>query len=114
LNVTVNAAADVAAALVPTLLLQPLVENAVKHGIGSKAGTGHIEITAAKTGEQLQITIADDGRGLPSGSLPGGIGMENSRSRLETLYGVDGFALSIANRSTGGAIVTVTLPWQTA
>jgi glucose-6-phosphate-specific signal transduction histidine kinase len=114
LTVTVNAATVVPSALVPTLLLQPLVENAIKHGIGAKAGTGHIEITAARTGEQLQITIADDGRGLPSGSLPAGIGLENCRSRLQTLYGVDAFALSIANRPTGGAMVTVTLPWQTS
>ena len=102
LKVTVTVPDEANHALVPTLLLQPLVENAIKHGIGARAGAGHIEITAAKHGEQLQIAIADDGRGLPSGSLPGGIGLDNCRSRLQTLYGVNAFALSIANRPTGG------------
>jgi LytS/YehU family sensor histidine kinase len=114
LSVTVTTAADAARALVPTLLLQPLVENAIQHGIGARAGAGQIEITAARNGDQLQITVADDGRGLPSASLPAGIGLANCRSRLQTLYGVDAFALSIANRPAGGAIVTVSLPWQTA
>jgi two-component system LytT family sensor kinase len=114
LKVTVTVPDEVNHALVPTLLLQPLVENAIKHGIAARAGAGHIEITAAKHGERLQIAIADDGRGLPSGSLPGGIGLDNCRSRLQTLYGVNAFALSIANRPTGGTIATVSLPWQTA
>ena len=114
LTVTVTVPDEANHALVPTLLLQPLVENAIKHGIGARAGAGFIEIIAAKKGEQLQIAIADDGPGLPSGSLPGGIGLDNCRSRLQTLYGENAFALSIANRPAGGAIVTVSLPWQTA
>ena len=114
LTVTVTVPDEANHALVPTLLLQPLVENAIRHGIGARAGAGHIEITAAKNGGQLQIAIADDGPGLPSGSLPGGIGLDNCRSRLQTLYGENAFALSIANRPTGGAIVTVSLPWQAA
>ena len=89
LKVTVTVPDEADHALVPTLLLQPLVENAIKHGIGARAGAGHIEITAARNGEHLRIAIADDGRGLPSGSLPGGIGLDNCRSRLQTLYGVE-------------------------
>jgi two-component system LytT family sensor kinase len=114
LNVTVTAEGDAGRALVPALLLQPLVENAIKHGIGAKAGAGHIAIAAARNGEQLLITIVDDGRGLPSGSLPAGIGLENSRARLQALYGDHAFELSIANRPSGGALVTIVLPWQTA
>jgi two-component sensor histidine kinase len=114
LKVTVTVSNDASHALVPTLLLQPLVENAIKHGIGAKAGAGHIEITAVRDGDALRVTVADDGRGLPSGSLPGGIGLENCRSRLQTLYGAGAFELSIANRPTGGVMVTISLPWQTA
>jgi len=114
LTITVTTGPGAADALVPTLLLQPLVENAIKHGIGAKAGAGHIEVTAARNGQQLQITIADNGRGLSPESLPGGIGLANCRARLHTLYGVDAFAFSIANRPTGGALVTISLPWQTA
>lgn len=113
LKVTVTSDGDAGRALVPALLLQPLVENAIKHGIGAKAGAGHIAITATRNREQLQITIADDGRGLPSGALPAGIGLENSRARLQTLYGDHAFELAIANRPSGGALVTIVLPWQT-
>ena len=114
LKVTVTVPEDVTPALVPTLLLQPIVENSIKHGIGAKAGAGHIEIAATRDGDALRITIADDGRGLLTGSLPGGIGLENSRARLQTLYGADAFELSIVNRPTGGALVSISLPWQTA
>ena len=114
LQVDVTTAADASHALVPALLLQPLVENAIKHGIGAKAGVGHIEINAVRDGEMLRIAIADDGTGLPPGSLTDGIGLENSRARLQTLYGADAFELSIVNRPRGGALVSIALPWQTA
>jgi LytS/YehU family sensor histidine kinase len=114
LRVTVTVPPDATHALVPTLLLQPLVENAIKHGIGAKAGAGHIDITAAREGLVLRIAIADDGRGLPPGSLAGGIGLENTRARLLTLYGAGSFELSIVNRPAGGALVSLSLPWQTA
>ena len=114
LRVTVTVAEDAAPALVPTLLLQPLVENSIKHGIGAKAGAGHIDITAAREGHVLRIAIADDGRGLPPGSLAGGVGLENTRARLQALYGAGSFELTIVNRPTGGALVSILLPWQTA
>jgi signal transduction histidine kinase len=112
LKVTVTVPEEARHALVPALLLQPLVENAIKHGIGAKAGAGQIDITAAREGDVLRITIADDGRGLPPGSLAGGIGLENSRARLQTLYGAGAFGLAIVNRPTGGALVSIALPWD--
>jgi signal transduction histidine kinase len=114
LRVTVAAAESTRAALVPSLLLQPLVENAIKHGIGTIAGAGHIDIVIDRLADVLRIEIRDDGRGVGSGVVREGVGLGNCRSRLQTLYGAGACELQIANRDGGGAIVRMSLPWQTA
>jgi len=96
--------------MVPSLLLQPLVENAIKHGIGARAGAGHIEIAARRDGGRLLIEIRDDGRGIGSGVTREGVGLGNCRSRLQTLYGAGACDLQIANRDGGGAIVRIAMP----
>ena len=101
-------------ALVPSLLLQPLVENAIKHGIGARAGAGRIEIGAARDGDRLVIEVRDDGSGMPSGAVKEGVGLGNCRARLQTMYGARDHELAIANRPGGGAVVRISLPWQTA
>jgi two-component system, LytTR family, sensor kinase len=100
-------------ALVPSLLLQPFVENSIKHGIGSRAGPGRIEIIVGRRGASLLIEVRDDGRGLQSGAVSEGVGMANCRARLLTLYGLAG-RLEIANRDRGGATVRIELPFQVA
>ena len=104
----------VRSALVPTLLLQPLVENAITHGIGTKAGAGNIEIALSRSDETLRIEVRDDGLGVGDGVAREGVGLGNTRSRLHTLYGADRAALEIVNRPGGGAIVRIALPWQQA
>lgn len=101
-------------ALVPSLLLQPLVENAIKHGIGARAGPGRIEIEIARADATVTIEIRDDGVGLRAAPVKEGIGLGNCRSRLQTLYGPGNYRLDIANRPGGGAAVTIALPFQTA
>lgn len=97
-------------ALVPTLLLQPLAENAVRHGLARRASGGTMWITAAAEGEVLVITVADDGVGLGRGARPGhGVGTANTRARLDALYGAAA-SLSIAARPGGGTEVVVRLP----
>jgi LytS/YehU family sensor histidine kinase len=96
------------------LLLQPLVENAVKHGIGARAGAGRIDIVIGRTDQSLVIEIKDDGRGLGGAAIKEGVGLGNCRSRLETMYGAGAHHLSIANRDGGGAIVRIELPFQGA
>jgi two-component system LytT family sensor kinase len=99
-------------ALVPSLLLQPLVENAIRHGIGMKVDAGRIEITAARSGDRLVLEVRDNGSGMPAGPAPEGVGLGNCRSRLQTMYGASGYELSIAGRRAGGAVVHISFPWQ--
>jgi LytS/YehU family sensor histidine kinase len=112
LDVTVSIAGDTRAALVPGLLLQPLVENAIKHGIGTRAGAGRIVVSAARDGDRLILEIKDDGRGLREGSLVQGVGLGNCRARLAALFGSDEVNLTIANRAEGGVVVRISTPFQ--
>ena len=112
LHVNVSAADDVSVALVPSLLLQPLVENAIQHGIGARAAPARIDIAAVHDGSGLRITVADDGRGLQGGPVWEGVGLGNCRSRLRTLYGDAGYTLAIEPGPDRGAIVRIAIPWQ--
>jgi two-component sensor histidine kinase len=92
LTVRLDVEAGIADALVPNLILQPLVENAIKHGIAAKPGSGRIEIQARREGlDRLRLLVRDDGPG-PGAAPPrppdavGGVGLRNTRDRLELLY----------------------------
>jgi LytS/YehU family sensor histidine kinase len=100
---------------VPNLLLQPLVENAIKHGISKRVTPGQVRIAARKRKQRLLIEISDDG---PEGSVsvptvePGlGIGLSNTRSRLAHVYG-GLFKLEISRVAGGGTTVSIDLPWR--
>ncbi|MGH9370064.1 MAG: sensor histidine kinase [Vicinamibacterales bacterium] len=100
--------------LVPSLLLQPLVENAIKHGVARKAGPGHIDISARREGDKLRLDVRDDGVGLPEDALTAlqkGIGVSTTRARLQHLFGAD-FRFEFHRQSHGLAVV-VALPWRT-
>lgn len=101
----------VADALVPNLLLQPLVENSIRHGISRVTGPGEISLRARAEGPQLILEISDNGAG-PGGSGGGGsgVGLENSRSRLAQLYGPNSALLRIGAREGGGTNVIIKLP----
>ena len=101
-------------ALVPTLILQPLVENAVKHGIARRLLPGGVRVSARRVGERLQLQVANDAadRGVAEGSGEHyGIGLRATRSRLEHLFG-EGFQLDCHFDGEGGALVTIELPLQ--
>jgi two-component system LytT family sensor kinase len=99
-------------ALVPSLLLQPLIENAIRHGIGTRAGAGRIDVVVSRSADRLVIEIRDDGQGLGGGEIREGIGLGNCRARLQMLYGADACRLEIANRKAGGALVRIEMPYQ--
>ena len=90
ITLVTNVAEDVMTALVPSLILQPLVENAVRHGIATGSSAGQIEIRAHREAETLRLVVKDDGPGLPADWHEDegfGVGLSNTRERLERLYG---------------------------
>src|SRR6185436_3601382 len=99
---------DVREALVPQLVLQPLVENALQHGIARRTRAGRLDITAARRGDVLRLTVCDDGPGVAgdfSLADAAGVGLRNTRERLHRLYGERGdLALATADARTTAAI----------
>ncbi|MGH8219000.1 MAG: sensor histidine kinase [Steroidobacteraceae bacterium] len=114
LHVRMHADPEASAALIPNLILQPLVENAVKHGVSKMVGAGRIEIRARREGERLVLTVQDNGPGFANGRPPSseGVGLRNTRARLAQLYGAEqSLALRVA--ADGGFIAEVSLPYHT-
>jgi LytS/YehU family sensor histidine kinase len=111
LQVTLDIPAELLSAQVPSLILQPLVENAIKHGIAKRAQGGTIRVAAESCGGRLHLSVGNDGPGLPADWDAGrtGIGMSNLRTRLQILYGT-GFDLSLRNQDSGGVRACVSLP----
>ena len=108
----IDIAAALARAAVPRFLLQPLVENALRHGIARRADAGLVQVSAHREGEQLVLTVRDDGPGLPAmQDMGSGVGLSNTRARLAALYDSHG-TLEIANAAGGGVIATVRLPYH--
>jgi two-component system LytT family sensor kinase len=115
----VKIAVDLAVAMeqIPSLILQPIVENALKHGLGPKPGPGHLWITAEADGNQVCLRVEDDGVGPPIGDLKlngsngrsNGVGLENVSQRLNALYQDQG-RMTIEVRQAGGTRVTILLP----
>jgi signal transduction histidine kinase len=117
LKTSIDALPDVRSALVPPLLLQPLIENAMKHAVSRTSDPSRIDVRIARTGDELVLTVEDTGPGVASldssEETPGtGIGLSNTRARLEQLYG-DQQSLSLTT-TQGGTIVTIRLPFHTS
>ena len=112
LRIECAADASVRNALVPTFLLQPLVENAIEHGIARRPGPGRIGITARRENGVLELAVADDGPGLAEyGSAPSGTGLSNTRARLEHLYGTAS-AFVLEPVTGGGTRSIVRIPYH--
>lgn len=97
-------------ALVPAMILQPLVENAVRHGIAPLPGPGRVAITASRRNGDLVLVVEDSGRGT-RGTAGNGVGLSNTRSRLERLYGPRA-RLQFRSAPEGGAAVSVVMPFR--
>ncbi len=110
LAVRVDAAPDTLDLRVPNLLLQPLVENAIRHGIEPHAKPGIIELRARRENGQLRVEVRDNGAGLTPGKpFSEGIGLSNTRARLEHLYG-RAHSFEFSQAPEGGLVVVVTMP----
>jgi LytS/YehU family sensor histidine kinase len=129
LTVDVHVDNDVMDALVPNFVLQPLVENAVMHGVAKVEGAGRIELRARRAGDDVVITVRDNGPGIDAavatdgnGSLTpvprdrggtGGVGLTNTRARLEQLYGAEQH-LSLRRAGEAGTVAEIVMPYHTA
>jgi hypothetical protein len=113
-RLTVDREIDPAAldARVPNLLLQPIVENAIQHGIAPHARPGRIVLRARRREGRLDLEIEDNGGGLPSGEpLVEGVGIANTRARLQQLYGT-GHEFLLFKAASGGLLVKILIPWN--
>ncbi|HYT31000.1 MAG TPA: two-component regulator propeller domain-containing protein [Thermoanaerobaculia bacterium] len=113
IRVEIEADANARTAAVPSFLLQPLVENALKHGADPRTGRVRVQLSARVEEEELILVIRDDGPGLAPepGALSRGIGLSNLRRRLETLY-PGRHRLSLTNTPEGGCEVLVRIPFS--
>ena len=127
LQVDIDVPADLASESIPSLILQPLVENALKHGLAPKPGPGHLRIAARAEGDSVRVTVEDDGLGpgaramapvaesrTPTGETRStwnstGVGLTNVAQRLDAVYR-DGASVSLEPRETGGTRVTIVVP----
>jgi len=99
-------------AFVPTLILQPLVENAVRHGVLAREEGGALAVAICKRGDTLVVSVEDDGPGIAGGTQPFGMGLRNSAERLSALYG-DEAHMSVGPRAEGGGFaVVLRLPFR--
>jgi signal transduction histidine kinase len=109
-------------ALVPNMILQPLVENAIKHGVEPRGEEGHVEVGATLEGDTLVLTVRDDGPGMPPwspapsdelpGSARGGVGLRNTAARLAQLYG-ETHRFTVGPAPGGGILAEIRLPYRT-
>jgi two-component system LytT family sensor kinase len=114
LAVEYDIAPETLSALIPSFSLQPLVENAIMHGIIPRNEGGTVMIAASRDNGRLFVRVSDDGLGLkgdPKTLLDKGVGLKNIKSRLQSLYGSDG-VLSFQNRADGGVQVAFDIPFQ--
>jgi two-component system LytT family sensor kinase len=103
---------DASKALVPIFILQPLVENSIKHGIGAHRFAGSIIIRARKEADRLVMEVEDDGPGLDPAAIDDGIGLSNTRERLRAVYG-DSHVFDVSSGPAGGARVRLVIPFET-
>ncbi|MFL6215244.1 MAG: sensor histidine kinase [Blastocatellia bacterium] len=118
LTVSYTIAPDALDAMVPNLILQPIVENAIRHGVVMQSGPGHIEVRVSHLNDTLSLQVQDNGPGLASAQdsssrWRGGVGLSNTRARLEHLYGT-AQRFEMADAREGGLQVTLEIPFEKA
>jgi two-component system, LytTR family, sensor kinase len=114
--VTVDVAPETLGTVVPAMSVQPLVENAVRHGIEQRAGTGRVAVHARVVGDDIELRVTDDGSGIDPDQLPGllagaggGIGLANVDARLRATFG-ERYALRLESELGRGTTAIMTVP----
>jgi two-component system, LytTR family, sensor kinase len=113
LSIETHVEPEVKYALVPCFIVQPLVENAIRHGLSRRASGGMVTVTAKRSAERLEIRVADDGVGLPPGwtlESSAGLGLSVTRERIAGLHPNGNSSFTVARRNGGGTEVEVSLP----
>lgn len=110
LTFTVEVPEEAMMVRVPHLILQPLVENALQHGLARRPGAGSLAVRAHREGDLLCLEVEDDGFGLPD-SLSEGVGLTNTRARLQARYGAAAH-FTIGAGSDGGTLARIEVPWE--
>lgn len=114
LNVRVAIEPETLDAAVPNMILQPLVENAIKHGISPRPEGGNIDVSARRLNGQLHVEITDDGMGMPAeAAAQGGVGLINTRERLKHLYN-DAHTFNLSSLPGKGVTIRISLPFKEA
>ncbi|HEV2149574.1 MAG TPA: sensor histidine kinase [Longimicrobiaceae bacterium] len=111
LRIELQVAPSLEDALVPTLILQPVLENAVEHGVAASLADGWIGVEVEREGEVLRLRVSDNGPGFRGREVVEGVGIRNTRARLEQLYGQAG-RLTLRDTDGGGATVELVLPYR--
>ena len=111
LAISIDANDEARRALVPFFVLQPLIENALHHGVGSHAGAGSVRISALREQQRLRLTVTDSGTGVDGAPARHGIGLPNTRARLQEMYG-DAHTLELRPASPAGFEVCMTIPYR--
>ncbi len=113
LKIEIQVAPEVRYALVPSLFIQPLVENAIRHGISRRGSGGTVTVVAQQNQDQLEIRVADDGVGLPAGwtlENSAGLGLSVTRERIAGLHPNGNSRFAVSRREEGGTEVAIWLP----
>ena len=116
LRVQLDVDPSVLTALVPSMILQPLVENSIRHGISPRAAGGRVDVRAERDGDALRLHVSDDGLGAGApgaGEARGGVGLGNTRARLQHLYG-ERQEMHAGPGAAGGYVVSIVIPFHTA
>jgi two-component system LytT family sensor kinase len=111
LNIAMHVDDAARVALVPNLILQPIVENAMKHGVGKITGQGEITLRAWREGESLHVTVTDNGPG-PGGGAEG-VGLRNTNARLREMYG-SAYQVTVRPAERGGTEAAIVMPYHTS
>ena len=109
LVIVVEVDPEVKEALVPSLVLQPIVENAITHGMADRPDIGHVTVRARRNARSLFLEVSDDGPGISSGPPTNGIGLANTRERIARLYGAPAHVETLVN---GGFTVRIEIPFK--
>lgn len=112
LVIRIDAIPETLDASTPYLILQPLVENAIRHGIAARSSPGCVVIRAVRDGDMLLLEVKDDGPGIRSEAVPrNGVGISGTRARLEKLYG-EAYRFELINAEEGGLVVKLAFPFR--